>query len=107
MADIYCIIHHFLAFDGLKSTNSVRIRFIQAEGSKYEKLLPNKIQPPFGRKIASNLTNITGIKENGIKLCYRADERNTLLEPNLKVLFIKFEWGATLKIQRMDVKCRK
>ena len=36
MADIYCIIPHFLAYKGLKSTNSVRIRFNQAEESKYE-----------------------------------------------------------------------
>ena len=46
-----------------------------------------------------------GIKENGIKHCYRADKRNTLLESSLKVLFIKLGWGATLKNQRMDVKC--
>ena len=39
MADIYCIIHHFLAFEGLKSTHSVRIRFNQAEESKYEILI--------------------------------------------------------------------
>ena len=48
---------------------------------------------------------MTGIKENGIKHCYRADKGNTLLEPSLKVLFIKFGWGATFK--RLDVKCRK
>ena len=47
---------------------------------------------------------MTGIKENGIKHCYRADKGNTLLEPSLKVLFIKFGWGATFKSQRMDVK---
>ena len=50
---------------------------------------------------------MTGIKENGIKPCYRADKGNTLLEPSLKVLFIKFGWGATFKSQWMDVKCRK
>ena len=32
---------------------------------------------------------MTGIKENGIKHCYRTDKGNTLLEPSLKVLFIK------------------
>ena len=36
MADIYCIIPHFLAYKGLKSTNSVRIRFNQAKESNYE-----------------------------------------------------------------------
>ena len=50
---------------------------------------------------------MTGIKENGIKHCYRADKGNTLLEPSLKVLFIKFGWGATFKSQRFDVKCQK
>ena len=40
MADIYCIIPHFLAYKGLKSTNSVRIRFNQAEESKYEIIIP-------------------------------------------------------------------
>ena len=49
---------------------------------------------------------MTGIKENGIKHCYRADKENKLLEPSLKVLFIKFGWGATFKSQRIDVKCR-
>ena len=44
---------------------------------------------------------MTGIKENGIKQCYRADKRNTLLEASLKVLFITFGRGATLKNQRM------
>ena len=65
------------------------------------------VRPPLGRKIARNLMYMTGIKENGIKHCYRADKGNTLLEPSLKVLFIKFGWGATFKSQRMDVKCRK
>ena len=46
---------------------------------------------------------MTGIKENGIKRCYRSDKRYMLLEPSLKVLFIKFGWGATLRNQRMDV----
>ena len=40
MADIYCIIPHLLAYKGLKSTNSVRIRFKQAEESKYEIMIP-------------------------------------------------------------------
>ena len=40
MADIYCIIPHFWAYKGLKSTNSVRIRFNQAEESKYEVMIP-------------------------------------------------------------------
>ena len=48
---------------------------------------------------------MTGIKENGIKHCYRADKRNMHLEPSLKVLFIKSGWGATLKNQGMAVKC--
>ena len=39
MADIYCIIPHFLAYKGLKSSNSVRIRFNQTEESKYEKMI--------------------------------------------------------------------
>ena len=39
MADIYCIIPHYLAYNGLKSTNSVRIRFNQAEEFKYEILI--------------------------------------------------------------------
>ena len=46
---------------------------------------------------------MTDIKENGIKHCYRAHKGNTLLEPSLKALFIKFGWGATFKSQRMDV----
>ena len=40
MADIYCIIPYFLANKGLKSTNSVRIRFNQAEESNYEIMIP-------------------------------------------------------------------
>ena len=40
MADIYCIIPHFFAYKGIKSTNSVRIRFNQAEVSIYEMLIP-------------------------------------------------------------------
>ena len=44
-----------------------------------------------------------GIKENGIKHCYRADKGNTLLEPSLKVLFIKFGKRATFKSQRMEL----
>ena len=40
---------------------------------------------------------MTGIKENGIKHCYTTDKGNTLLEPSLKVLFIKFGWGATFE----------
>ena len=50
---------------------------------------------------------MTGIKENGIKHCYRADKRNTLLEPSLKVLFIKFGWGATLKKSKDGRKMQK
>ena len=50
---------------------------------------------------------MTGIKENGIKHCYIADKGNTLLEPSLKVLFIKFGWGATFKSQRMDIRMPK
>ena len=65
------------------------------------------MRPLFGWKIARNLTYMTDIKENGIEHCNRADKRNTLLEPSLKVVFIKFGWGATLKNQRMDIKCRK
>ena len=40
MADLYCIIPHFLAYKVSKSSNSVRIRFNQAEESKYEILIP-------------------------------------------------------------------
>ena len=54
--------------------------------------------------MAHYLKYMTGIKENGIKHCYRADKGNTLLEPSLKVLFIKCGWGATFKSQRMDGK---
>ena len=36
-------------------------------------------------------------KDNDIKQCYRADKTTTLLEPSLKVLIIKFRWGATSK----------
>ena len=60
------------------------------------------IRPPFGKKIARNLTYMTGIKVNSIKHCYRADKRNTLLQPSLKVLFIKYGWGAILDNYRMD-----
>ena len=53
---------------------------------KYRSHLNKKksIRPPFGGKIARNLM-------------YMTDKRNTLLEPSLKVLFITFGWGATLK----------
>ena len=54
-------------------------------------------QPPFGWKIARNLTHMTGIKENGTKHCYRADKQTTLLEPSLQVLFI------TLKMPKMKM----
>ena len=47
---------------------------------------------------------MTGVKDNG---CYRADKRNMLLEPSLKVWFIKIGWGTTLKNQRMDIKWQK
>ena len=40
MADIYAMIPHFLAYKGLMSINSVRIRFNQAEESKYEIMIP-------------------------------------------------------------------
>ena len=40
MAGMYCIIPHFLAYKVLKISNSVRIRFNQAEESKYEILIP-------------------------------------------------------------------
>ena len=40
MADIYYILPHFLAYKGLKSTNSVRIRFNHIEESKYEIMIP-------------------------------------------------------------------
>ena len=36
MADIYCVIPHVFAYKGLKSGCSVRIRFNQAEESKFE-----------------------------------------------------------------------
>ena len=112
MADIYCIIPHFLAYKRLKSTISVRIRLNQADESKYEMMIPfaqKKINTATIRlkRIARNLMCMTGIKENCIKHCYRADKGNTLLEPSLKVLFIKFGWGATFKSQRLDIKCRK
>ena len=75
MADIYSIIPYFLAYKKPKSANYVRIRFNQAEESKYEIMIllilsKNKsIRPPLGCKIAHNLTYMTGIKENGIKHC--------------------------------------
>ena len=40
MADLYCIIPHFLAYKVFKNSNFVRIRFNQAEESKYEVLIP-------------------------------------------------------------------
>ena len=43
-------------------------------------------------------------KDNDIKHCYRADKTTTLLEPSLKVLFIKFRLGATSKYYWMDQK---
>ena len=36
MADNYCRILHSFTYKGLKSTNSLRIRFNQVEESKYE-----------------------------------------------------------------------
>ena len=44
---------------------------------------------------------MTGIKE--IKHCYRADKGNALLEPSLKVLFIKFGWGATFGFLEAEI----
>ena len=44
VADIYCIIPQFLVYKGLKSTNSVRIRFNKAEESKYEIINPFEIK---------------------------------------------------------------
>ena len=41
-------------------------------------------------------------KDNDVKHCYRVDKTTTLLEPSLKVLFIKFRWGATSKYYWMD-----
>ena len=112
MTDIYCKIPQFLVYKGLNSTNSVRIRFSRRKeypNMKYSSHLSKtkSIRPPFGWKIALNLTYMTVIKENGIKQFYRADERNTLLEPSLKVLFIKFGWGATSKNPRMGSKMLK
>ena len=46
MADRYCIILHCLAYKGLKSSNSVRIRFNLAEESKYVAPLPELIVRP-------------------------------------------------------------
>ena len=40
MADIYCIISNFLAYKVLQNSISVRIRFNQAEESKYEIKIP-------------------------------------------------------------------
>ena len=40
MADLYCIMPHFLAYKVFKRNNSVRIRFNQAKESKYEILIP-------------------------------------------------------------------
>ena len=89
MADIYCIIPHFLAYKGLNwSKTKIITVAILLKNARY-------------------LTYMMGIKDNVIKHCFRADKRNMLFEPNLKVLFIKFGWGATLKNQRMKVKCRK
>ena len=39
MAEIYCIIPHPLAYNRIKVTNSVIIRFNQAEESKYKILI--------------------------------------------------------------------
>ena len=55
MADIYCIIPHFLVYKGLKSTNSVRIRFNQAEESKYEIMIPfERKKNQYGRHLFLN-----------------------------------------------------
>ena len=40
MADIYCTVPHFVAYKVFKSSNSVRIRFNQAEEPKYEIPIP-------------------------------------------------------------------
>ena len=40
MADMYCIIPHFLAYEVLKSSIFVTIRFNHAEESKYEIMIP-------------------------------------------------------------------
>ena len=72
----------------------------------------------------SNQTPKTGItlsgsgwKKKGIHICasvclitvfqFRADKRNILLEPSLKVLCIKFGWGVTLQNQRIDINAEK
>ena len=77
MADIYNVIPHFLAYNGLKRSNSVRIRFNQAEESKYEILIPFEYKQfntaAIWWEIAHNLMFMRNIKYNGIKHCYRAD----------------------------------
>ena len=79
--------------------NSVKIRSIQAEESKYEILIPLLCkQIHYGLHSVENLHEIGwAYKYNGIRHCYRADKTTTLLELSLKVLSIKFEWGATSK----------
>ena len=48
--------------------------------------------------LLKNCTELDGHKDNGIKHCHRADKTTRLLEPSLKVISNKFEWGATSKI---------
>ena len=48
---------------------------------------------------------MTGIKDNGIKHCCMADKSNTLLEPSLKVLFIKIWMGSLGDQHSVAVMC--
>ena len=54
--------------------------------------------------LLKNCMKWDGHKDNDTKYCYRADKTTTLLEPSLKVLFIKFRWRATSKYYWMDQK---
>ena len=57
--------------------------------------------------LLKNCTKRDEHKDNDIKHCYRADKTTRLLEPSLKVLFIKFRWGSHLKILLDGLKMTK
>ena len=58
-------------------------------GLSYFDVTPKKIFN-MASVLLKNCTKWDGHKDNDIKHCYRADRTTTLLEPSLKVLFIKF-----------------
>ena len=81
MGAIYCTIPHFLAYKGLRSSNSSRIRFIQAEVSKYEILIPLEETKINTSAIWLKNCTLFDVYDGHKSHCYMADKTNRLLEP--------------------------